>query len=134
MSDKFWDNYEAIKNFEEERLPIPEQSLEQKAINNIRTLLNLNNEEITQFKNFLRTLLEDILDYGTLPDYTMRRITNLEVSEYKIRKIAEELKKLKDELGGDDYLIKEKEKSKTLHREIIIAIENQKEKNINGDN
>jgi ERCC4-related helicase len=134
LSDKFWDNYETIKNFKEERLPIPEQSLEQKAINNIKTLLNLNNEEITQFKNFLRTLLEDILDYGTLPDYTLRRITNLEISEDKIRKTAEELKKLKDELGGDDYLIKEKEKVKTLHQEIIIAIENQKEKNINGDN
>jgi hypothetical protein len=125
LSDKFWDNYETIKNFKEERLPTPEQSLEQKAINNIKTLLNLNNEEITQFKNFLRTLLEDILDYGTLPDYTLRRITNLEISEDKIRKTAEELKKLRDELGGDDYLIKEKEKAKTLYREIIIAIENQ---------
>jgi hypothetical protein len=125
LSDKFWDNYETIKNFREERLPIPEQSLEQKAINNIKTLLNLNNEGITQFKNFLRTLLEDILDYGTLPDYTLRRITNLEISEDKIRKTVEELKNLRDELGGDDYLFKEKEKVRTLHQEIIIAIENQ---------
>jgi len=126
LSNNFWDKYEVVKEIREERLPTPEQSLEQKALNNIKTLLNLDNENITQFKDFLRTLREDIIDYGTLSDYTLRRIANLKSSENEINKTIDELKKLKEELGGDDYLLKEKEKLKTLHKEIIIAIENQK--------
>jgi len=126
LSNNFWDKYEVVKEIREERLPIPEQSLEQKALNNIKTLLCLDNENITQFKDFLRTLREDIIDYGTLSEYTLRRIANLKSSENEINRTIEELKKLRDELGGDDYLLREKEKLKTLHKEIIIAIENQK--------
>jgi ERCC4-related helicase/HKD family nuclease len=126
LSNNFWDKYEVVKEIREERLPTPEQSLEQKALNNIKTLLGLDNENITQFKDFLRTLREDIIDYGTLSEYTLRRIANLKSSENEINKTIEELKKLRDELGGDNYLLKEKEKLKTLHKEIIIAIENQK--------
>jgi hypothetical protein len=134
LSNNFWDKYEVVKEIREERLPTPEQSLEQKALNNIKTLLNLDNENITQFKDFLRTLHEDIIDYGTLSDYTLRRIANLKSSENEVNRTIEELKKLRDELGGDKYLLKEKEKLKTLHKEIIIAIENQKDGNTNGDN
>ena len=126
LSDNFWDKYEIVKEIREERLPTPEQSLEQKALNNIKTLLNLNDQNLTPFKNFLRTLREDISDYGTLSDYTLRRIVNLKSSENEINRTVEELKKLRDELGGDNYLLKEKEKLKVLHKEIIIAIENQK--------
>jgi len=126
LSNNFWDKYEVVKETREERLPIPEQSLEQKALNNIKTLLGLDNENITPFKDFLRTLREDIIEYGTLVDYTLRRIVNLKSSENEIDRTIEELKKLRDKLGGDDYLSKEKENLKTLHKEIIIAVENQK--------
>jgi len=126
LSNNFWDKYEVVKEIREEKLSVPEQSLEQKALNNIKTLINLDNENLIPFKDFLRTLREDILDYGTLSDYTLRRITNLKSSENEINKTIQELKNLKEELGGDDYLLKEKEKLKTLHKEIIIAIENQK--------
>jgi len=125
LSNNFWDKYEVIKEIREEKLPMPEQSLEQKALNNIKTLLNLDNENIAPFKDFLRTLREDIIEYGTLIDYTLRRIANLKSAENELNKTIEELEKLRDELGGDDYLLKEKEKLKTLHKEIIIAIENQ---------
>jgi len=133
LSNNFWDKYEIVKEIREERLSTPEQSLEQKALNNIKALLNLDNENITQFKDFLRTLYEDIIEYGTLADYTLRRIVNLKSSENEINRTIEELKKLRDELG-EEYLLKEKEKLKTLHKEIIIAIENQKDRNTNGDN
>ena len=124
LSNNFWDKYKIVKEIREEKLPTPEQSLEQKALNNIKTLLRIQNENLTPFKDFLRTLQEDIQDYGTLPDYTLRRIANLKSSQNEINKTIEELKKLKDELG-EQYLSKVKEQ-RILHKEIIIAIENQK--------
>ena len=125
LSSNFWDAYEIVKEIREEKLPFPEQSLEKKALNNIKTLLNINNQNLIPFKDFLRTLREDIIDYGTLSDYTLRRIVNLKFSDNEISKTLEELRKLKDELG-EDYLLKEKEKGGQLHKEIIIAIENQR--------
>ena len=76
-------------------------------------------------KDFLRTLREDILDYGTLPEYTLRRIGNLETSENKIEAAIKEIKLLKQELGFD-YLLKEKARQKDMAKEIIIAVENRK--------
>jgi len=134
LSNNFWDKYEIVKEIREEKLSTPEQSLEQKALNNIKTLLNFNNEHLTPFKNFLRILREDIVDYGTLSDFTLRRIANLKSSDGEISKTIEELKKLRDELGGDDYLLKEKERLKALHKEIIIAIENQIKEESNAGN
>lgn len=126
LSNNFWDKYEAVKEIRKKKSSTSEPSLEQRALNNIKTLLNLNNENITPFKDFLRTLLEDITDYGTLSDFTLRRIANLKSSDGEISKTIEELKKLRDELGGDDYLLKEKERLKTFHKEIIVAIENRR--------
>ena len=77
-------------------------------------------------KDFLRVLREDILDFGTLSDFTLRRIANMESSdEAKQKKAAIEITALKKELG-EDYLQKEKARRKDLSKEIIIAIENQK--------
>ena len=77
-------------------------------------------------KDFLRILREDILDYGTLSDYTLRRIANLEsADEARQKRAVAEIIALKKELG-EDYLQKEKAKQKDLSKEIIIAIENQK--------
>ena len=125
LSTDFWNAYETIKEMKDRKLPAPEQSLEQKALNNIKSLLNSGNKELIPFKDFLGTLLEDIIDYGTLPDYTLRRIVNLKTSDDETNQTIGELKKLQDELGKD-YLLKEKEKAKTLRKEIIVAIENQK--------
>ncbi|MCG2760358.1 MAG: hypothetical protein L6407_03995, partial [Candidatus Delongbacteria bacterium] len=84
---------------------------------------NINHSEILPLKNFLRILLEDINDYGTLSDFTLRRISNLSITESKMKESASEINKLRDELG-DDYLKKEKSNRKKLKREIIISIEN----------
>ncbi|MBU4485531.1 MAG: hypothetical protein KKD38_01255, partial [Candidatus Delongbacteria bacterium] len=83
----------------------------------------INHSEILPLKNFLRILLEDINDYGTLSDFTLRRISNLSITESKMKESASEINKLRDELG-DDYLKKEKSNRKKLKREIIISIEN----------
>ena len=119
-ADKFWQVYQAIKDFKDFRPgTVSEQSLEQKSLNNLDFLIRNTKEGLMPHKDFLRTLKEDILGYATLADYTLRRIMNLK--EYQF----EELQKLKDELG-EDYLIKEKNRLKDQKKEIIIAIENKK--------
>jgi len=128
LSPKFWNVYEEIKNFRDLRsVPISEKSLEQQAINNLKTFLSkIQDNRIFEYKDFLRTLLEDILDYGTLPDYTLRRIANLESGDAKkIERSIIEIKLLKEELG-ENYLEQEKSRQKDLTKEIIVAIENQK--------
>ncbi len=123
LSKRFWDEYEMIKNFKETgRLTLTEQSIKQKAINNLKAMLSAEAmEELIPLKGFLRTLLEDILDYGSLSDYTLRRIANIDLQKNGL----EEIRALKRELG-EDYLEKEKERIKALTKEIIIAIENRK--------
>jgi len=129
FSDRAWDAYENVKNFKEYRIsPISEQSLEQKAIINLKSLINnVQHEEIMPYKDFLRILLEDVIDFGTLSDYTLRRISNLESGDdRKIKTTVKEIEAIKKELGGENYLQKEKDRQKDLSKEIIIAIENQK--------
>lgn len=127
LSESFWDEYEQIRKFDEiQRNFTTEHSLKQKALNNLRSLINFEeSEELNSIKTFLKMLREDIIEYGTLSDYTLRRITELDISKKgnNINKIVDEVKKLKKELG-DNYLEKEKERIKTLSKEIIVAIEN----------
>jgi len=127
LSDDFWNKYEKVK-YKKETISVPtsEQSIEKKAMNNIDFLLRTNkNEKLIPYKSFLRILREDILDYGTLADYTLRRIANLKTGENQIDLLISELSILKNELG-EDFLDKEKARLKKLNKEIIIAIENQK--------
>lgn len=123
LSDRFWDAYEEIKRYEERdkarRIP---QSIEDKAVNNLKSLLKINDDEnVTELKPFIRTLLEDLIDYGTLSEYTIRRLAD-ESKEKALKAVAELKKKL-----GEDYLKKDKERLSRLTKEIIIAIENRKE-------
>lgn len=75
---------------------------------------------------FLRMLREDISDYGTLPDYTLRRLANFESGSDKERaRSVREIADIRRELG-DGYLSKEKARLIETRREVIIAIENQK--------
>ncbi len=112
----FWEGYAEAKKIQKINLPSGEQSLEQKALNNLNFLIKNPKEEIVGHNDFLKMLLEDILDYGTLPDYTLRKIGDFK-SEQAIRDLEAEL--------GLDYLQKEKENQREHRKEIIIAIENQ---------
>ena len=129
LTDRFWDDYEIIKNYKEmgkaSRKGGTENSLQQKSINNLKYLLRVNSTEtLTEFKPFIRMLLEDILDYGTLSDFTLRRISNINIDKNPSKAIKE-LSGLQKELGRN-YLYDEKNRIKDLTKEIIIAIENQK--------
>ncbi len=130
LSNNFWVKYQTVKDKKKANIfPTSEQSIEKKALNNINYLLRTNNnEKLIPFKSFLRTLREDILDYGTLPVYTLRQLANLRTNENKIDTTVEDLDKLKSKLG-EDFLDKEKARLKKLNKEIIIAIENQKVSN-----
>ncbi|MGB4270292.1 MAG: hypothetical protein WBK20_14075, partial [Spirochaetota bacterium] len=87
-----------------------------------------NSDGIQPYREFLQLLREDILDYGTLSDYTLRRIANFKTNyknEAEYKQLIDEIKELYNELG-ENYLLKEKYKSDGLQKEIIIAIENKK--------
>ena len=119
-TDQFWQAYKSIQDFRDYRLgPTNEQSLEMKALINLDFLIQNAREELMPHKDFLRTLKEDILGFGTLADYTLRRIANFRED------LVEDIQEFKDELG-EDYLIKEKNRQKDQKKEIIIAIENKK--------
>jgi superfamily II DNA or RNA helicase/HKD family nuclease len=119
-TDKFWKTYQGIKDFKDFRLGgVSEQSLEQKALNKIDFLIRSTNDVLMPYKDFLRVLKEDILNYGTLADFTLRRIMNLKEDSTKdIQNIQSTL--------GPDYLTKEKDRINEQKKEIIIAIENKK--------
>jgi len=125
LTDNFWQVYDEIKKFREKAINrTSEASLEQRAKNVLKTLIKVNNnEELTKLKPFIRTLLEDIIDYGTLSDFTLRRIANINPD----KKPEKEIENLKNELG-EDYLMKEKQRLKDLKKEIIVAIENVKDR------
>jgi hypothetical protein len=125
LSNTFWDEYEHIKKYKVKgRTNTSENSLLQKAINNLKYFLKVNNNAtLTELKDFIRMLLEDIIDYGTLSDYTLRRISGLNIDTYP-EKTIRILQALKRELGSN-YLYDEKQKLVDLTKEIIIAIENQ---------
>ena len=74
----------------------------------------------------LLNLREDIEDFKTLSDYTLRRIAALDIKSADAKKIEankQELAMLQDELGFD-YLTRIKQKVGQLEKEVIVAIEN----------
>lgn len=127
LSGDFWEYYEKAKNYKEYQSgPVSDQSLEQKALLNIKTMITNPWQEILPSLDFIRSLREDILDYGTLSDFTLRRIANLETVRDKGKeKTAERIAALIKKMGAN-YLQKEKDRQKDIKKEIIIAIENQK--------
>ncbi len=129
LSATFWDYYQKIREFKyQTRQVVGEISLEGRARNNLNTLLNNPPTAFEKYLSFARTLLEDIIDYKTLSEFTLRRIANLNTnnpSERDTEKIINEFLKLKDDLG-ENYLDKIKYKLGSMQSEVIVAIENVK--------
>lgn len=128
IDERFWDAYEKVKSHKDTRtLPKSVLSVYQRAKNKLQYMLSNDcPEELKKFTPFIHQLLEDLLDYGTLSDYTLRRIANLDLNnknENKIKNLIDEIHSLQQELGSD-YLNKIKHKGDGLQKEIIIAIEN----------
>lgn len=127
LSDGFWDRYQKAKDYREQHTTtLSDISLEKRAFNSVSSLLKAPWEELLPYVSFLRMLREDIIDYGTLPDYTLRRLANLETANDKDRvKAVRTIAEIRQELG-DAYLLKEKARLIDTRREVIIAIENRK--------
>jgi hypothetical protein len=126
LSPVFWDHYQEARQVKEPGYqPLSPQSIEKKAINNLKTLITRDYEKLKLYRDFIRMLLEDIMEYGTLPDFTLRRIANLEtMNASKLKELEKDIKDLKRELG-ENYLQHHKIEETRLKPEIIIAIENQ---------
>jgi len=130
LSDGFWDKYTQIKDLKEKSgVPSSELSVEKKAHLKVKVLLADKTDNYREFHQLLLNLVEDIEDYKTLSDYTLRRIANLVVDATDGKKIAankEELARLQNDLGFD-YLARIKQKIKQLDKEVIVAVENIRE-------
>ena len=130
LSDSFWGNYIKVKEFKLQTKQVPGAvSLENRARNNLDTLFNNPPAGFDRHLSFARMLFEDIIDYKTRPDFTLRRIANLSTvapEEKDISKILAEFDKLKSDLGAD-YLDKIKQKLGSMQSEVIVAIENVKD-------
>lgn len=101
-----------------------QQSNSVKASNFLSYLLEQENE-LVPWRSFLIMLRDDIENYGTLPEYTLKSICDWENGgkpDYQI--IAKDLEKLSKTLGKN-YLNKVKEGLKAYEQQVIVAIENQ---------
>jgi superfamily II DNA/RNA helicase len=122
LSPYFWKSYETIKSHRDvARNPKSDTSVETKAINNLKTARDRYKDELEEFLPFIRTLIEDMLDYKTLPKSTLRRFANITPASAEFKK---ELQEVKINLG-EDYLDIIKKRLGDLKSEVIIAIENQ---------
>jgi hypothetical protein len=98
-----------------------------KAFNFLSYLLEQEVSELVPWRSFLIMLRDDIENYGTLPEYTLKTICDWENGgKPDFKAIAQELKKLSDTLGKN-YLKKVKDNLKLHEQQVIVAIENQHE-------
>ncbi len=128
LSRHFWPSYEAIKRYRE-HIPLPpgERSLPLKAENNLRSALHLHAAALEAYLPFIRMLLRDLKEFQTLPKYTLRRLTVVEmagnVSAEDMNRFKKELESLRRALG-QDYLERIEKQVREFRSEIIIAVEN----------
>lgn len=125
LSRGFWDDYKMLKE-EAEKFSFKQsqQSYSVKAFNFISYLLDQDANELVPWRGFLIMLRDDIENYGTLPEYTLKCICdwdNGDKTDYKA--IAKELGTLSKNLGKN-YLKTVKDNLKAYEQQVIVAIEN----------
>lgn len=128
LSDKFWPNYDWIKNYKPSyKLGKSEMSLEVKAQNNLKFALKFVEAHEEDLRSFINTLVKDIRHYHTLSDYTLGRIGRIKLStsptDKEIKRLLDAIKEIKTILGTDylDNILKNISRQKL---EVIIAVEN----------
>ncbi|HID01088.1 MAG TPA: hypothetical protein EYP05_07140 [Piscirickettsiaceae bacterium] len=125
-SENFWKIYEELKDYKNNELyRTTANDPEVKARNMLKSLLQKteiqDNEEL---QIFVKNLIKDIEDYGTIPTYTLKEIS--ELNPNKIDECIDYLNKLMEEFGRANFLEKYTDKIKKQEKEILIAIENVK--------
>ncbi len=128
LSPKFWDNYKQMKDEADKfNYKQSQQSNTIKSFNLISDLLDNNIPELVEWRSFLIMLREDIDKFGTLPEYTLKRIAdwyNDGNPDYFY--ISNELEQLSKSLGKN-YLNRVKHEIRAFEQQVIVAVENQKE-------
>lgn len=126
QSEDFWPYYEKSKKIKEREFAGAEaQSIETKALFNLKTICDHGEDLFAPRQQFILELIKDIEEYGMLTEYTLRIIAGLKIGNNAEKKESlEKLEVLAKELGGENYLEKTKSRP-VLERELIVAIENQ---------
>jgi hypothetical protein len=117
-NDQFWTLYSKLKSERSFDLSATSpHDIRNRALNNLRYLISHPALSLDSYKEFLELLKTDIESYGTLPEYTLRRIANFKENS------IDDIVLLRDKLGKD-YLKVEQSELKEFQRELIIAVEN----------
>ncbi len=126
FSEAFWENYINVRDYRKRHQhATSEISIEKKALNVVNAFKG---PEFADLHPFILTLREDMLEYRTLPSETLRRIAAIGENKERARK---EFSALRTELG-DDYLKQLKKRVKELKEEVIIAVENRSQSQMEG--
>jgi superfamily II DNA/RNA helicase len=126
LSNSFWETYKMLKE-EAEKFSFKQsqQSNSVKAFNFLSYLLEQDIRELVPWRSFLIMLRDDIENYGTLPEYTLKSICDWENGgKPDYQDISKELGKL-SKILGKNYLNKVKDSLKAYEQKVIVAIENQ---------
>jgi hypothetical protein len=128
LGPNFWKAYAAAGSYQQEFWQgsgSGSMSIEVRARNNVSYGMNWCERE-NQFDQlaFLRTLLQDIRLYGSLPDYTLRKLATYDLAKKadKLPKFLETVAELRETLGAD-YLDNLKRRIFYRKSDIIIAEE-----------
>ena len=124
LSESFWYNYGLALNKEAyvKRKSAP-NDIEKRAHN----LLNdLKNREFGELKPFILSLIKDIENYGSLSEYVLRKIVELEKDLENLEEVKNKLNKIKDETGEDfiQRLERQLEELDISNQTVIVAVEN----------
>lgn len=123
LSDLFWNNYAKLLAQQHQTNMLNGGRIWLEAKNNIMYILRNLPPELSEYREFLLTLKDDICEYRTLSDYTLRRIQNLELDiDSHYRTFKKVMDKLRQDLG-DKYLDRIKVE-RDMTPEIIVAVEN----------
>ena len=108
-----------------------EISLEQKAETNLKKSLKILKDLNFENLNFIQMLIKDLRYYHTLSVRSIRRIGGQELTDdnKSISEFLKEIAYLKQHLG-ENYLDDIESKSKGKSKEVIIAIENNDEREL----
>ncbi len=128
LSERFLSSYEAIKADQRtHKVTKSELYLEVKAQNNLQSALRFYKEDLDPYLHFIRTLIKDLREYKTLSNYTLRRLTNVDLIPNDQKALAEFIKEIAFVRAhlGEDYLDIIQGRLGSMKSEIIIAVENQ---------
>lgn len=131
LSSDFWQSYEMIKDYNPKHKSNNSNiSLERKAMNSLKTLLNNKKNELhpTLF-SFINILLKDLKNYKTLPKYTLRQLVLTDKKETQLDDLISNIEELRRKIGSD-YLDVILERTLNLDDDIIIAVENRNQNNL----